>query len=597
MNLGAHLGTLEAWGLIQPVVAGARVEYRFRHALVHEAAYSTLLKQYRRELHQAVAEVLDAEAGAAPEDMAPVLAFHFNEAGDLERASRYFALAGSAAACKYAHREAIGYYGQAIQTAAQPAAALFLARGQVYELQGNFEAARLDFERSAETARAAGDLPAEWQALLSLGLLWAGRDYDRSGAYCQMAFELADKSRQPGLVARSYNRLGNWHLNVERPLEAAQCHDKALTIFQTLQDDAGIAETLDLLGMASMLGGDVSRGAQYYQQAIELNRRLDDQRALANVLGSQLMAANAGYQTMTLRPSPLAQADLTEQGRQAVRMVHDIGWRDGEAFADMILAHYAQGRGSYAMGLQAGQAGLEIATEIGHQQWMAGLHYVLGLLYYDFLAWPEAIRHLEAGLALSQAIRSLHWVRCHAGMLAAAYVEGKELDRAKAGLAVAADIRQPPQSIGERLVTYGQARLAQARGQLDKALQLAESLFAAAGILHGVEPASTAPLLLRLRGGIYADLGQPEHAEADFRLGIAAAALQGERPLAWRLHKALGELLQRQSRSAEAAQEIEQARALVAELATDLPEAGLRDTFRLRSGLFSKPVEELQRVE
>jgi len=137
MNLPNHLATLEAWGLIHPVVSGVEVEYRFRHALVHEAAYSTLLKQNRRELHQAVGEVLEA-AGPVAEELAPLLGFHFSEACDKERASRYFALAASQAARKFAHREALNYYGQAIRAAAQPPAALFHARGQVYELQGFF---------------------------------------------------------------------------------------------------------------------------------------------------------------------------------------------------------------------------------------------------------------------------------------------------------------------------------------------------------------------------------------------------------------------------------------------------------------------------
>src|SRR5215831_1079138 len=119
MNLSGQLAALEAWGLIHPVLAGAQVEYRFRHALVHDAAYVTLLRQQRRELHRAVGEVLDGDYGQAQEQMAPVLAFHFNEGGDPARASRYFAIAGDYAARKFAHQEAISYYSQALQAAPQ----------------------------------------------------------------------------------------------------------------------------------------------------------------------------------------------------------------------------------------------------------------------------------------------------------------------------------------------------------------------------------------------------------------------------------------------------------------------------------------------
>ncbi len=590
MTLAAHLATLEARGLIHPVVAGAQVEYRFRHALVHEAAYSTLLKQYRRELHLAVGEVLEAN-GAALEEMAPLLGFHFNEAGDLRRASRYFALAGGYAAQKFAHREALNYYTQAIRAAPRPGAALFQARGQVYELQGFFDDARQDYEQSAEVARADRDLPAEWQALLSLALLWAARDYDRSGEYCRLAFELAEQTGQPRLVARSYNRLGNWHLNIERPSEAARCHHQALAIFESLHDDEGRAETLDLLGMSSMIGGDLERGAEYYQQAIEINRRLGNPLALANVLGSQVLAAGGGYQTMTLRPGPFARVDVSEQSEQALRATHELGWRDGEAFVNMIMSANCQSHGHYARALRAGHEGMAIATEIGHQQWTAANHYVLGLVHYDILNLPDALQHLKAGLAISQLVRSPYWTRCHMGMLTLAYVDSQMLDQAGALQALDGNIRQPPESIGERLVTFSRASLARARGEYNQALDYLDSVMSAAQLVIGptndpAQPPDPVPWPLLLRGQVYADLGQLERAEADYRPGIAAATQNHERPLLWRLRQALGQVLKRQGRAGEAAAELAQARALVAELALDVPDPSLQENFRIRSGLF-----------
>ena len=586
MNLPTQLATLEAWGLIHPVVAGAQVEYRFRHALVHEAAYSTLLKQNRRELHLAVGEVLEA-AGPVAEETASLLGFHFSEAGEKQRASHYFALAGGYAARKFAHREALSYYSQAIRAADQPPAGLFHARGQVYELQGFFEDARQDYERAAEVARAAGDRPAEWQALLSLGLLWAARDYDRSGEYCQMAFDLAEKTGQPRLVAHSYNRLGNWHLNVERPREAARCHDQALSIFEFMRDDEGMAETLDLLGMASIIGGDLARGVQYYQQAIDLNRRLGNQLALAHCLGSQVLAAGGGYQTMTLPPGPLAGTDLSDQGERALVMTRDSGWRDDESFVNMLIAAHCQAHGHYGHGLRAGQEGLAIASEIGHRQWTAANHYVLGFTYYDILALPQAIQHLEAGLALSRGIRSQHWVRCHIGMLMVAYVDNQALAQAEAIQSLATDIRQPPQSIGERLVTYGRACLARARGDFQGALGAIDSVMVAAQPVRPGEPPEPVSLLLLFRGSVYAALGQWDRAEADLRLGLAASLAHGERPLVWRLRQALGQVLAQQDRPDEAATERQQARALVGELAGEVPDAALQENFRIRSGLFS----------
>ena len=58
MNTRSELGTLEASGLIQVATLDPELEYLFRHALVQDAAYSSLLKQDRRALHRLAADTL-----------------------------------------------------------------------------------------------------------------------------------------------------------------------------------------------------------------------------------------------------------------------------------------------------------------------------------------------------------------------------------------------------------------------------------------------------------------------------------------------------------------------------------------------------------
>jgi tetratricopeptide (TPR) repeat protein len=270
-----------------------------------------------------------------------------------------------------------------------------------------------------------------------------------------------------------------------------------------------------------------------------------------------------------------------------VRVMHEIGWRDGESFVAMNLSMYSQARGNYARAWQAGQTALAIATDIGHRQWMAGGHYTLGLLFCDLHAWPQALQHLESGLALSREIRSLHWMRCHAGILAMVYVESGSPDRAEAVLSTVSDIRQPPQSVGERLVTFGRACLAHARGDHGQALEAIDNLVSAAGPSQPGETESAIPLLFLKRGSLLAELGRIAQAEADFRAAIVTATADGERPLLWRLRQALGRLLETHGLPAEAAEQFEQARSIVAEPAADLPEPELRDTFRRGTGLFA----------
>ncbi|HEY6408509.1 MAG TPA: tetratricopeptide repeat protein, partial [Ktedonobacteraceae bacterium] len=90
-----------------------------------------------------------------------------------------------------------------------PPASLYRARGLAYETLGEFEQARADHETALQMAHEASDRHGEWQALLDLGFLWAGRAYAQSGDYYQQALALARIMDDPATVAHSLNRLGN----------------------------------------------------------------------------------------------------------------------------------------------------------------------------------------------------------------------------------------------------------------------------------------------------------------------------------------------------------------------------------------------------
>src|ERR1019366_8817684 len=78
------LGLAEAAGLVRFAAAGTEPAYRFRHGLIQEAAYDSLLKADRRRLHRKVGEALEASAGDQRDDLAPILRLHFERAGDIE---------------------------------------------------------------------------------------------------------------------------------------------------------------------------------------------------------------------------------------------------------------------------------------------------------------------------------------------------------------------------------------------------------------------------------------------------------------------------------------------------------------------------------
>jgi tetratricopeptide (TPR) repeat protein len=132
-DVDAALETLTATGLVrreaQSRVAGD-VEYAFKHVLVRDAAYEMLPRATRRALHAAVAAEIERSA-AGPNDVAWILAYHCREAGESDRAVRYYLLAAERARDAMAGDETWDLYTQALDLAGsdEQRRSIRLARG------------------------------------------------------------------------------------------------------------------------------------------------------------------------------------------------------------------------------------------------------------------------------------------------------------------------------------------------------------------------------------------------------------------------------------------------------------------------------------
>jgi class 3 adenylate cyclase/tetratricopeptide (TPR) repeat protein len=83
--------------------------FAFKHALVQQAAYETLLRSRRQQLHARIGDVLETRFGRIAETQPELLGRHFSEAGLPERAVTYWLAAGRIAAARYANVEAISH--------------------------------------------------------------------------------------------------------------------------------------------------------------------------------------------------------------------------------------------------------------------------------------------------------------------------------------------------------------------------------------------------------------------------------------------------------------------------------------------------------
>jgi DNA-binding CsgD family transcriptional regulator len=571
------LDTLKQLVAAQLVVEESAERFAFRHALTRQAIYAELLTRERQGLHCRVGEALE-RSSAAGDGSVSDLAYHFFAGAAWDKAQDYSRRAGDHAMSLYAPGAAIGHFTRAMEAERRlslaPDPELLRSRGAAHEVLGEFDRAQADYEAARDLARISGQRAAEVAAQLSLGLLWAARDYARAGAAIQDALVVAREIGDAALVARCLNRLGNWYLNSERSGEGQHRLREALAIVEELGDRRGVAETLDLLGGAAIFGGDLVQGTAYLRRAVDAWRELGDRRGLASSLILLAMRCPT-YHTDTV-PAVAGHTAVQPEVEEGLAIARAIGWRAGESWAlwimgGMVLATH----GAYARAFEALGAALAIAGEIEHRQWLAAGHCMLGNAYADLLAFPRAKQHLELALSQARAADAHYWTRSATAWLASAALAQGDLAGAEAILDGALDPELSLDSLAPRLLWCVVAELALVRGEPDRALQIADRLVASA--LHAAgRPVAR---LEKLRGEALTALGDLEAAEAALRRACDTAAELGTRPVLWRASLALGRLYRTHGRQDEATAAFAAARALVDELAAEVPDEALRAGF------------------
>ena len=553
--------------------------FAFRHALTREVIYKGLLARERLNLHRSIANTLEHIHADQPDSHLGDLASHFYRGEVWQKVVEYARHAGEQALMLYTPQAAIDYFSWALEAMNHllqpPSPVLYRMRGQAYDTLGDFERAGGDYGKALESACRVKDRVAEWQGLIDLGFLWAGRDYVQAESWFRQALVLAQTLEDPTIYARSLNRIGNWYLNVEQSLEALNYHQQALTIFQELHNSRGIAETLDLLGMTSYMGGDLIQGTHYYQQAIALFRELDDRQGLTSSLAT-LTLRGATYQTDTMVSAGTNLAEVLQDARQALEIAREIGQRSAESYALFQVGLCLGSQGDYMPALEAAQQSLQIAEEIEHLQWQTASHSVLGGLYWSMLSLPLARQHFEQALKLARKSGSLFWTRIAAGYLASALVQLNDLSQAEKVLQAVIGPDIAVQTMAQRMVGCAYVELALAKSDPEQALAIAQLLAAESA---NRSEGQNSLRVLKLRGEALAGLGRMAEAEETFKAAQEIAMTQGVRPQQWRLAVKLGNLYQVQERNSEARQEFSAARMLIEELAAGVRDDALRNTF------------------
>jgi class 3 adenylate cyclase/tetratricopeptide (TPR) repeat protein len=204
--LETNLSLLVAHDVLHPVGPTAERRYQFKHALLRDAAYESLLLTERRRLHERCGRTLEQRFSEVVQSEPELLALHFRNAGLASEATDYLERAGDRSSESASYIEAIASYRDALlELVKLPEAEardwrelkILLKLGPALSIIDGAQcgSVREVYERAETLGRQVGDLDSRFKALWGL---WynanVGHDYSKASEFADQLVELSEQS-------------------------------------------------------------------------------------------------------------------------------------------------------------------------------------------------------------------------------------------------------------------------------------------------------------------------------------------------------------------------------------------------------------------
>ncbi len=350
-------------------------EYLFKHALLRDVTYETVLLKLRRGYHARVARWIEVHAGERLGEYVGLIANHLELAGEKERALEYLTQAARSAAARYANTEAADYYTRslALLPAEEPQARwdLLLGREQALSLLGRREAQQEDLEYLERLAVELRSPVYRARAALNRARYFELiREPLRCMAAAQEALAFAQASRDapldPGqeplgpawaMEAEAHWAWGVSLWRLERSPEGAEQAQAALGVIQMVEGLPARRLEADILRLLAHTLTDPAHLQQkrhYFEDSLRLCRATGNRRGEASTL------TNLGIMAFT----------HSDYGRtyleQALGVYREIGDRPGEYYPLVNLGDVCRLLEEPGQALRYYEQALHVAREVGN---------------------------------------------------------------------------------------------------------------------------------------------------------------------------------------------------------------------------------------
>jgi TOMM system kinase/cyclase fusion protein len=385
-TLQRELGSLVEAELLYQRGVVPQATYLFKHALIQEAAYQSLLRSTRQYYHQRAARVLTEQFSETAEAHPELIAHHYTEAACQDQAVPYWQLAGQRAIERSAHAEAVAHLSQGLE--------VLMTLPDTPERGRQELALRLALGTSLSVTKGWPD-PG------------VGDAYSRAQHLCQ----------QLGETAQLFPVLwGLWHFHAVRaePQTARELGEQLLALAQQQQESAYFLAAHFMLGGALTNLGALVSALAHWEQTFGL---YDPQQhhVLTYLFGADPGVFSLSYASHTLWLSGYPEQALL-RSRQALELAQDLSHPFSLALAHCYAAMLHQFRREPRLVQQQAEAAMTLCTEHGFTYYLAWATLLRGWAFTDQNADRtngDALEQLRQGftdlLATGAGIRETYY--------------------------------------------------------------------------------------------------------------------------------------------------------------------------------------------
>jgi tetratricopeptide (TPR) repeat protein len=350
--------------------APPKATYTFKHALLHDAAYQSLLKSKRQWLHKRTAQLLEQHFQDVAKRRPELLAYHYFNAQQDREAAHWLLFAGDVASQRYAHNEARTQYERALDSLMRLPENV---ENQRHRINATTKHIAVSFAASSPGEHLFRLLQAEGLAKTLL-LSVEGNSED--------ANRLAQVQFWPGRTYHYLNKIP----------EALVCYHQVLNVAEKEKDVELVGLSGVMIGRALAVQGRLGSAAAFLDRALVI---LEEKQNWAEFIWG------LGFKGLTLAARGRYARGLSE-AKRAQQIAVEINYGTGIAASHILLWGIHLQGGETARMLEESRVIVQVAEKAGDQMYV--------YLGYGMLAWAELLDgDLDAALAhmaLSQRIRN-----------------------------------------------------------------------------------------------------------------------------------------------------------------------------------------------